>query len=199
MDPLTWFVVAVIASFASKAVETATKGMQAGQAHASKVKLSRAIDKQAEASRTKLEHEYRTTLDRLAEQEGGVIGLQQALLGSAGHAGGAGTLGAVAIDTARARRRTDEDLLTQQYEDTLAELNAEVNLAKEQLDANYRTTMTELTAGVFSDWAELGADIASAGLSAYQLRGNTLLSGGTASLGLEEWGLESFGRRGFRI
>lgn len=152
--------------------------------------LSQAIDEQAKVTQTRLEHEYLATMERINEQAAIVGGSIQARSAVSGLAGGEGTIGAVGLESVRTRRAKDEDLLTEQFNDALADLEAQTNLAKKQLDASYAAAMSQLTANFIGNLASIGLTIGQAYLSTPTLTGTILSSGGNA-LSTSDWGLGS--------
>ncbi|HUV44062.1 MAG TPA: hypothetical protein VMW13_04435, partial [Dehalococcoidales bacterium] len=121
----------------SLGIVAAAKGIaslfQFGAAKRAKEDIEDAIEDVYQIQKTRMQHGYEATLNRLIEQEATILGGQRQILGAAGHAGGAGTLGATVAATTSAKAEQDRSLLDQQYEDAQADLKAQTDLAKEKL------------------------------------------------------------------
>jgi len=173
----------------SLGIVAAAKGIaslfQFGAAKRAKEDIEDAIEDVYQIQKTRMQHGYEATLNRLIEQEATILGGQRQILGAAGHAGGAGTLGATVAATTSAKAEQDRSLLDQQYEDAQADLKAQTDLAKEKLQADYEVTIANVVTGFITDVVEFGvgaAPFVTSMKTPATVPGSTALTAG-------EWGL----------
>jgi len=177
----------------SLGIVAAAKGIaslfQFGAAKRAKEDIEDAIEDVYQIQKTRMQHGYEATLNRLIEQEATILGGQRQILGAAGHAGGAGTLGATVAATTSAKAEQDRSLLDQQYEDAQADLKAQTDLAKEKLQADYEVTIASIATGFITDIVDIGVGAATFGMSM-----KTPATGaGSTALTAGEWGLTGAG------
>jgi len=162
-----------------------TSSISAAVASGTLRQLTKGIEEVYQTQKTRLEHEYTATRTRLLEAEQTILGVQSQAFGAAGHAGGVGTVGATIMATTEAKATQDQSLLDQQYSDALADLSAQVELAKTQLQANYDLAMTNIVTGYITQMAGLGTDFLTMGMGVKA----PAVSMGKTALTASSWGL----------
>jgi hypothetical protein len=92
----------------------------------------RMLDQVYETQKDRLEHQYEAERTRIAEGATTLSGQQTTALAAMGQAGGVDTAGAGVLAHTEARKTSDLGLLDTSYQDAVADLTAQYNLAVQE-------------------------------------------------------------------
>jgi hypothetical protein len=147
-----WLIAALIASIVTGVVKTATRAWGV-------MKTTQAIEDVYDVQRERLADEYAATKKRIEDKAKEVAGSQTAIIAASGTLGGEGTVAAGIVGQTEARRAEDQDLLTQTYDNALADLEAQKNLAITNLEVDYTNAMVGQVTGFIEGVAGLGLQL----------------------------------------